>query len=127
VLRLCDLDNAFSRVSKFVNCLPNSEEQVLVQYDTNEPATLFLLMSMSAHTFTTLFICIEPFKATILSCLAPFDIAKLLAVIHYEPTPWERKTHMNVLDDVFKDTAVFKLMIRRGLTVRIIGANVKTL
>jgi hypothetical protein len=59
-----------------VNCLPNSEEQVLVQYDTNEPATLFLLMSMSAHTFTTLFICIEPFKATLLSYLAPFDIAK---------------------------------------------------
>jgi hypothetical protein len=121
------LDNAFSGVSKFGNCLPNSEEQVFVQYDTNEPATLFPLMSMSAHTFTTLFICIEPFKATLLSCLAPFDIAKLLAAIRYEPTPWERKTHMNVLDDIFEDAAVFKLMIRRGLTVRIIGADVETL
>jgi hypothetical protein len=87
VLHLCDLDNAFSGVSKFLNRLPNSEEQVLVQYDTNEPATLFPLKSMSAHTFTTLFICIEPFKATIFSCLAPFDIAILLTMICYKLSP----------------------------------------
>jgi hypothetical protein len=34
---------------------------------------------------------------------------------------------MNVLDDIFEDAYVFKLMIRRGLTVRIIGADVETL
>ena len=83
-LRLCDLDTAFSGVSKFGNRLPNSEEQVLVEFDTNELATLFPHMPLSAHTLTTLFICIEPFKATLLSCLALFDIAKLLAAIRYE-------------------------------------------
>jgi hypothetical protein len=103
------------------------KSKVLVQYDTNDLATLVLPVLMSTHTFTTLFLCIEPFKATLLSCLAPFDIAKLLAAIRYEPTSWERKTHMNILDDVFEDAAVFKLMIRRGLTVRIIGADVETL
>jgi hypothetical protein len=84
-------------------------------------------MLMSAHTFTTFFICIELFKATLLSCLALFNITKLLATVRYKLTPWERKTHMNVLDNVFKDATVFKRIIRCGLTVRIIGADVGTL
>jgi hypothetical protein len=126
-LCLCDLGNVSSGVLNLEIVFLIRKSKVLVQYDTNDLATLVLPVLMSTHTFTTLFLCIEPFKATLLSCLAPFDIAKLLAAIRYEPTSWERKTHMNILDDVFEDAAVFKLMIRRGLTVRIIGADVETL
>jgi len=80
-------------------------------------ATLVMLRNIFNH--------VEPFRSTLLRMLSPFDIAKFLEAAESELTPWERKTHMNILDDIFKDNAHIPLMRKLGMEVKIFGFDLE--
>jgi hypothetical protein len=75
----------------------------------------------------TIFLCYEPIRGALLRMLSPFDIAKLLAALSSKLSPWERSTHMNILDEIFEDSSFVATASKLGMTVRIFGADLKTL
>jgi hypothetical protein len=61
-----------------------------------------------------LFTCIQPFRRTLLFMLAPSDISRLLTATRCTVTATERGSHMNVLDDIFKDSSVITAVSSTG-------------
>jgi hypothetical protein len=74
-----------------------------------------------------LFTCIQPFRRTLLSMLAPSDISRLLTATRCTVTATERGSHMNVLDDIFKDSSSITAMQKSRLTVRLFGSDLQIL
>ncbi|KAF2194725.1 hypothetical protein K469DRAFT_725935 [Zopfia rhizophila CBS 207.26] len=82
---------------------------------------------MPTSTFQHLFTSVEPFRSTLLTMLVPFDIAKLIIASNRELSSWERKRHMDVLDDIFQDSSEIDLMKKIGMEVRIFGSDLDVL
>lgn len=73
------------------------------------------------------FVNVTPFRATLLSMLRPFDIAKLLVAIDCGLSEWERERHMDVLDDIIEDNQDITIMKKLGITVRLFGSDLSLL
>jgi hypothetical protein len=82
---------------------------------------------MEDHYLPTLFDCVLPFRDTLLSMLAPFEISQFIAALSCSLSPWEQKEFLDVLDDIFEDSSVIHRMASLGMTVRIFGADLETL
>jgi hypothetical protein len=74
-----------------------------------------------------IFINIEPFRSTLLRILRPFDIAKLLVAINCSLDDWERKRHMDVIDDIVEDNQDLTVMKKLGVTLQIFGSDLALL
>lgn len=85
------------------------------------------MLLTTSNMLKYLFTSIEPFRCALLCMLAPFEIAKLLDAMNCEVTDWERKTHMDILDDIFDDSTVITTMRRLDMTVRLFGADLEIL
>lgn len=84
-------------------------------------------VSMTSTLLENIFINVEPFRATLLTMLQPFDIAKLLAAINCGLSKWEQKRHMDILDDIVEDSADIALMTKLGMTIRLFGSDLNLL
>ncbi|KAF2023172.1 hypothetical protein EK21DRAFT_95133 [Setomelanomma holmii] len=82
---------------------------------------------MRKTTLTYMFTNLSPCREILLSMLCPFDISKLVLAIGSDLSPSEKKNHLDVLDDIFEESGVIRLMARLGLTIRIFGADINTL
>lgn len=82
---------------------------------------------MNMATLPDLFVHIQPFRSCLLSLLRPFDIARLQDAIGCKLSIWEREKYMNILDDIFENSAVIKQLVAAGLTIRIFGADFERL
>jgi hypothetical protein len=82
---------------------------------------------MTGTGLSTLFTFITPFRDKLLSMLVPYDISKLLTALGYVLSPWEKRTFLDVMDDIFEDSSIIHKMVALGMTVRIFGADLETL
>ncbi len=78
-------------------------------------------------TIQDLFVRIEPFRSTVLSLLCPFEISTFLQATRCHLSEWERNRYLDILDDIFEDSAIITQMVAAGMTVRIVGSDVARL
>ena len=78
-------------------------------------------------TLEDMLVRIEPFRREILSLLQPFEISKLSRATRCKLSEWEQKTYMKILNDIFEDTSIIGHMVEAGMTVRILGPDIKRL